>query len=106
MVIYPDNEVTGCSKNAVFLVTVAVEMFVKYLAQQSLKMTYADRKQSKTMQYKDLASAVSLIDNFEFPSDVIPSTVLYEQIHDRKLKARESNGESGEMAAQRNGKRR
>lgn len=29
-------------------------MFVQYLAEQGLKMTYGDRKQRKTMQYKDL----------------------------------------------------
>ncbi|KAL7271130.1 hypothetical protein RUND412_006137 [Rhizina undulata] len=129
-IIRLDDEVTGCSNNAAFLVTVAAEMFVQYLAQQGLKMTYADRKQRKTMQYKDLASAVSRIDNLEFLSDVIPPTVPYKQIRDRKLKAaREaeagqltlngtrivpittpsasgSNGESGEKAAVRNGKRK
>lgn len=30
------------------------EMFVQYLAEQGLKMTHGDRKQRKTMQYKDL----------------------------------------------------
>lgn len=32
----------------------AQEMFVQYLAEQGLKMTHGDRKQRKTMQYKDL----------------------------------------------------
>ena len=29
---------------------------MQYLAEQGLKMTYGDRKQRKTMQYKDLGS--------------------------------------------------
>lgn len=80
-IIRLDDDVAGCSNSAAFLVTIAAvcfpslcacvrvcvcdgevltmygdaqEMFVQYLAEQGLKMTHGDRKQRKTMQYKDL----------------------------------------------------
>ncbi|RPB07664.1 hypothetical protein P167DRAFT_539924 [Morchella conica CCBAS932] len=83
-IIRLDDDVAGCSNSAAFLVTIAAEMFVQYLAEQGLKMTQGDRKQRKTMQYKDLASAVARTNNLEFLSDTIPQTVPYKQVREKK----------------------
>ncbi|CUS14329.1 unnamed protein product [Tuber aestivum] len=95
-IIRLDDDVNGCSNNAAFLVTIAAEMFVQYLAEQGLKMTYSDRKQRKTMQYKDLAAAVARVENLEFLADVIPPTVPYKQVRERKNKT-VKDAEAGQL---------
>lgn len=94
-IIRLDDDVAGCSNSAAFLVTIAAEMFVQYLAEQGLKMTLGDRKQRKTMQYKDLASAVARTNNLEFLSDTIPQTVPYKQVREKKA-AKTAEKEKGQ----------
>ncbi|KAG0134255.1 histone-fold-containing protein [Tuber indicum] len=96
-IIRLDDDVNGCSNNAAFLVTIAAEMFVQYLAEQGLKMTYGDRKQRKTMQYKDLATAVARVENLEFLADVIPPTVPYKQVRERKNNKTAKDTETGQL---------
>jgi hypothetical protein len=72
-------------------------MFVQYLAEQGLKMTYGDRKQRKTMQYKDLATAVARVENLEFLADVIPPTVPYKQVRERKNNKTAKDTETGQL---------
>ncbi|KAH0605485.1 uncharacterized protein H6S33_004707 [Morchella sextelata] len=94
-IIRLDDDVAGCSNSAAFLATIAAEMFVQYLAEQGFKMTLGDRKQRKTMQYKDLASAVARTNNLEFLSDTIPQTVPYKQVREKKA-AKTAEKEKGQ----------
>ncbi|KAJ5689978.1 DNA polymerase epsilon subunit C [Penicillium macrosclerotiorum] len=66
--------------------TTAQEMFIQYLAEQGHNVVKSERKPRKTVQYKDLATAVSHIDNLEFLSDVIPKTTTYKQFKEKKAK--------------------
>ncbi|KAK9618715.1 hypothetical protein V6Z94_005731 [Aspergillus fumigatus] len=62
------------------------EMFIQYLAQQGHNVVKSERKPRKVIQYKDLATAVSRIDNLEFLADVIPKTTTYKQFKEKKEK--------------------
>jgi hypothetical protein len=93
-------------------------MFVQYLAEQGVKALAAERKQRKTVQYKDLgslaaaahsnckatlltlkANAVARIDNLEFLTDVVPPTTTTKQ--PRETRAAKSQkrlaGEAGQL---------
>ncbi|KAH0569239.1 hypothetical protein GP486_000056 [Trichoglossum hirsutum] len=75
-------------------------MFVQYLAEQGHNVVKSERKPRRNIQYKDLANAVSRIDNLEFLSDVIPRTIPYKQYKEKKSKEA-ANGdavETGEPA--------
>ncbi|KAI9888627.1 MAG: hypothetical protein M1814_006608 [Vezdaea aestivalis] len=61
-------------------------MFVQYFAEQGQKVVKAERKPRRNIQYKDLATVVSRIDNLEFLSGVVPRTVPYKQYKERKAK--------------------
>ncbi|KAI9794364.1 MAG: hypothetical protein M1816_005433 [Peltula sp. TS41687] len=76
-IIHQDEDITACSNNAAFAITIATEMFVGYLAQQGHNVVKTERKPRKTIQYKDLANAVFRVDNLEFLSDVIPRTMTF-----------------------------
>jgi len=52
-------------------------MFVQHFAEQGYQMTRSERKPRRNMQYKDLANAVSRMDNLEFLSDVVPRTTTF-----------------------------
>ncbi|KAI5799588.1 hypothetical protein FPQ18DRAFT_319696 [Pyronema domesticum] len=71
-IIKTDEDIYQCNKQATHLVQVATEMFIQYLSEQGVRSLAAERKQRKTVQYKDFANAVARIDNLEFLSDVIP----------------------------------
>ncbi|PQE26290.1 histone-like transcription factor and archaeal histone protein [Rutstroemia sp. NJR-2017a BBW] len=64
-----------CSNNAAFVITLATEMFIQYLAESGHNVVKSERKPRRNIQYRDLSSAVSHIDNLEFLSDVIPRTI-------------------------------
>ncbi|KAI9772356.1 MAG: hypothetical protein M1839_002492 [Geoglossum umbratile] len=100
-IIHLDEDVANCSTNAAFVVTVATEMFVQYLAEQGHNVAKSERKPRRNIQYKDLANAVSRIDNLEFLADVVPRTIPYKQYKEKKSKeakeAKEaSNGDAVE----------
>ncbi|KAH0541304.1 hypothetical protein FGG08_004228 [Glutinoglossum americanum] len=114
-IIHLDEDVVTCSTNAAFVVTVATEMFVQYLAEQGHNVVKSERKPRRNIQYKDLgmdsptrtypsqelicpvrqANAVSRIDNLEFLSDVIPRTIPYKQYKEKKSKEA-ANGDAVE----------
>ncbi|OJJ81722.1 histone-fold domain-containing protein [Aspergillus glaucus CBS 516.65] len=85
-IIQLDDDIVQCSTNATFVISVATEMFIQYLAEQGHNVVKSERKPRKTIQYKDLATAVSRIDNLEFLSDVIPKTTTYKQFKEKKAK--------------------
>lgn len=92
-IIQLDEDIVQCSSNATFVIAMATEMFIQYLAEQGHNVVKSERKPRKTVQYKDLASAVSHTDNLEFLSDVIPKTTTYKQFKEKKAKEATKNGE-------------
>ncbi|KAF8241548.1 hypothetical protein K440DRAFT_678678 [Wilcoxina mikolae CBS 423.85] len=81
-IIKIDNDVYQCNKQARYLISVATEMFIQFLAEQGVRFLGTEQKQRKTVHYKDLANAVTRLNNLEFLSDVIPAT---KRIRDTKL---------------------
>ncbi|KAI2623721.1 histone-fold-containing protein [Xylaria nigripes] len=79
-IVAQDQDINICSNNAAFVITLATEMFIQYLAGEGLNMAKLERKPRRNIQYKDLANAVSHQDNLEFLEDIIPKTVSYKQI--------------------------
>ncbi|KAL2006310.1 hypothetical protein VTN00DRAFT_9964 [Thermoascus crustaceus] len=98
-IIQLDEDIVQCSQNATFLIAIATEMFIQYLAEQGHNVVKSERKPRKTIQYKDLATAVSRIDNLEFLADVIPKTTTYKQFKEKKAK------EDAKQAAMEKGQR-
>ncbi|KAJ5160239.1 DNA polymerase epsilon subunit C [Penicillium canariense] len=97
-IIQLDDDIVQCSNNATFVIAMATEMFIQYLAEQGHNVAKSERKPRKTVQYKDLASAVSHIDNLEFLADVIPKTTTYKQFKEKKAKeaAKQTEMEKGQ----------
>ncbi|QGI77760.1 hypothetical protein CEK26_004534 [Fusarium fujikuroi] len=79
-IIAQDPDIGLCSNNAAFVITLAAEMFVQHLAEESHTQAKLDRKPRRNIQYKDVASAVAHHDNLEFLEDVVPKTVPYKNI--------------------------
>ncbi|KAL8680785.1 MAG: hypothetical protein Q9186_003073 [Xanthomendoza sp. 1 TL-2023] len=89
-----DEDIHQCSNNGAFVITVATEMFIRYLAEQALNVAKAERKPRRNIQYKDLgipSSAVSRLDNLEFLSDVIPKTTTFREYKEKKSKGVKAN---------------
>ena len=90
---------------------------MQYLAEQGVKALAAERKQRKTVQYKDLgslgaahsnckatlltskANAVTRIDNLEFLADVVPPTTTTKQPRETKAakSQKKQTGEAGQL---------
>ncbi|KAF6835210.1 histone-like transcription factor and archaeal histone family protein [Colletotrichum plurivorum] len=87
-IIATDPDIGICSNNAAFVITLATEMFIQYLANEGQNMAKLDRKPRRNVQYKDLANAVAHHDNLEFLEDVIPMTIPYKKIKDQAAAAR------------------
>ncbi|KAL2267060.1 hypothetical protein VTJ83DRAFT_4337 [Remersonia thermophila] len=87
-IIAMDPDITVCSNNAAFAITLATEMFVQYLAEEAQKMTKLDRKPRRNIQYKDMANAIAHRDNLEFLEDVVPRTVPYKEVKAKAAAAR------------------
>jgi len=85
-IIALDSDIAMCSNNAAFVITVATEMFIQYLAEQGHNVVKSERKPRRNIQYRDLASAVSRMDTLEFLSDIVPRTVPYKQIKEKKAR--------------------
>ncbi|KAL9584863.1 MAG: hypothetical protein Q9212_001860 [Teloschistes hypoglaucus] len=60
------------------------EMFIRYLAEQAMNVVKTEKKPRRNIQYKDLANAVTRIDNLEFLSDVIPKTTTFREFKEKK----------------------
>ncbi|ROW05478.1 hypothetical protein VSDG_00035 [Cytospora chrysosperma] len=111
-IIAVDPDISICSNNAAFAITLATELFIQYLAEQGHNMAKLDRKPRRNVQYKDLSAAVIAKDNLEFLDDTIPKTQPYKEVKQKaaetraKLQGGKSAGEQGDEApGQPNGKR-
>ncbi|KAG7287696.1 hypothetical protein NEMBOFW57_007209 [Staphylotrichum longicolle] len=87
-IIAVDPDITVCSNNAAFVITLATEMFVQYLTGEAQNMTKLERKPRRNIQYKDMANAVTHQDNLEFLEDIIPKTTSYKEIKAKAAAAR------------------
>ncbi|KAK0672760.1 histone-fold-containing protein [Cercophora samala] len=87
-IIAQDPDIQICSNNAAFVITLATEMFVQYLAEQAQEKTKLERKPRRNIQYKDLANAVAHQDNLEFLEDVVPKTTSYKDVKGKAAAAR------------------
>ncbi|KAI1142073.1 hypothetical protein F5Y05DRAFT_409220 [Hypoxylon sp. FL0543] len=79
-IVSQDQDIAACSNNAAFVITLATEMFIQYLAGEGFNMARTERKPRRNIQYKDLAAAVAAKENLEFLEDVVPKTIPYKQI--------------------------
>lgn len=119
-IIHADEDISNCSNNAAFAITVATEQFLQYLVEQTNNVVKSERKQRRNIQYRDvgeptsspsislicglanvclhiLAGAVSRVDNLEFLTDVVPKTMTYKEYKAKKAKeatAAKTNGQS------------
>ncbi|KAI3317408.1 hypothetical protein HD806DRAFT_368771 [Xylariaceae sp. AK1471] len=98
-IIAQDQDISICSNNAAFVITLATEMFIQYLAGEGLNMAKLERKPRRNIQYKDLANAVSHQDNLQFLEDIIPKTVPYKQIKAHAAATRANLSGSAKAAA-------
>ncbi|CAD6499116.1 BgTH12-04768 [Blumeria graminis f. sp. triticale] len=90
-IIAADSEIQIMSNVGAFVITLATEMFIQHLAEQAHLVVKSERKPRRTIQYKDLATAVSNHDNLEFLVDIVPKTVPYKQIKAKKATATTSS---------------
>ncbi|KAL1930843.1 hypothetical protein VTP01DRAFT_9980 [Rhizomucor pusillus] len=91
-IIKEDRDVNLINPEATFCVTYATELFIEYLVNEGL--TRAKRDKRKTVYYKDLASTVSEIEQFEFLEDVIPPTMTLKAALERRSDALDEEGGS------------
>ncbi|CZS89147.1 related to histone-like transcription factor [Rhynchosporium agropyri] len=100
--IQVDGDIHACSNSASFIITVATEMFIQYLAEQAHNVVRSEKKPRRNIQYRDLANAVAHHDNLEFLVDIVPKTMPYKEA--KKLAsgaaANKKNGESSAEAGQ------
>ncbi|KAK4041724.1 hypothetical protein C8A01DRAFT_45157 [Parachaetomium inaequale] len=92
-IIAVDPDITVCSNNAAFVITLATELFVQYLTGEAQNMTKLERKPRRNIQYKDMgetppSNAVTHQDNLEFLEDIIPKTTSYKEIKGKTAAAR------------------
>jgi hypothetical protein len=85
-IIAADDDISNCSNNAAFMVTVAAEMFLQHLVQTSYEIVKSERKPRRNIQYRDVANAVARVENLEFLSDVVPKTTTFRQFKNHRSK--------------------
>ncbi|KIY04148.1 uncharacterized protein Z520_00840 [Fonsecaea multimorphosa CBS 102226] len=100
-IIAQDEDIAQCSNPAAFAISVATEVFIRYLTEQAHNVVKSERKSRRNIAYKDIATAVSRIDNLEFLSDTVPKTKTYRQFKEEK--AREAAAKTTSSAGPANG---
>ncbi|EXJ78621.1 hypothetical protein A1O1_09022 [Capronia coronata CBS 617.96] len=96
-IIAMDDEIGQCSTTAAFAISVATEIFIRYLTEQAYNVVKSERKPRRNIAYKDVATAISRIDNLEFLSDTVPKTKTYRQY--REEKAQEAAAQAASSTA-------
>ncbi|KAM0716938.1 hypothetical protein Q7P37_006790 [Cladosporium fusiforme] len=93
-IISQDDDISNCSNNAAFVITVATEMFLQHLVEQSHNVVKSERKPRRNIQYRDVANAVARVENLEFLTDVVPKTQSFKQVKQKQAKesAAKTNG--------------
>ncbi|KAL0080039.1 histone-fold-containing protein [Phycomyces blakesleeanus] len=89
-VIKEDKDVSLINAEAIFCVAYATELFMEYLVTEGYQRAKRDKR--KTVYYKDLASTVTEVEQFEFLEDVIPPTLTLKTAIERRKEALENEG--------------
>lgn len=53
-IIAADDDIGNCSNNAAFVITVATELFLHHLVEQSYNIVKSERKPRRNIQYRDV----------------------------------------------------
>jgi len=53
-IINADDETGACSNNAAFVITVATEMFIQHMVEQTHNVVKAERRPRRNIQYRDV----------------------------------------------------
>ncbi|WWC72210.1 uncharacterized protein I206_106172 [Kwoniella pini CBS 10737] len=84
-IIKNDKELENMSSEAVFMISVATEYFIKHFMEEGY--TKARLEKRKIVNYKDMAAVVARSEEFDFLKDVIPQPMnLSEALERRKQK--------------------
>ncbi|KAF1821362.1 uncharacterized protein K489DRAFT_305856, partial [Dissoconium aciculare CBS 342.82] len=85
-IINVDPDIAQCSNNAAFLITLATELFLQHLVEQAFNQVKGEHavKARRNVQYRDVANAVSRVENLEFLTDVVPKTTTFKQAKQRQ----------------------
>lgn len=60
-IVHADEEVMNCSNSAAFVITVATEMFIQYMAERTHDVVKAEKKPRRNIQYRDVGMPPSLL---------------------------------------------
>jgi len=91
-IIKADKEMAGVAKEALHLISVATEEFIKRLSQAAHQQ--ATREKRTTVQYRDMATAVLRNDELTFLEEIIPQTISAPAaLLKRRIKEKEPVGE-------------
>lgn len=88
-IIRQDDQIMAISSGASYSVAAAVELFIKYMAEQAYVCARANKR--KKIQYNDLAIAIQRQPELEFLSVLVPRTVPYKAIRERVEKRDENS---------------
>jgi len=85
--IMQDQDIAVCANSAAFVLTLATELFIQYMAEQGHNVVKSEKKPRRNIQYRDLSKAVAQLDNLQFLEDVVPRTVPFKEIKAKKSSA-------------------
>ncbi|CAG8954628.1 hypothetical protein HYFRA_00004548 [Hymenoscyphus fraxineus] len=97
--IMADTDIHICAASAAFTIAIATEMFIQYMAEQGHNVVKSEKKPRRNIQYRDLANAVSRLDNLEFLNDIVPKTIPYKEIKAKSTKETTTKAPSGTPVA-------
>ncbi|KAF9142568.1 hypothetical protein BG015_000750 [Linnemannia schmuckeri] len=93
-IIKEDKDVQMVSNDAVFLISLATELFLESFTAKAFNLAKIEKR--KTVSYKDLATAVTQHDSLEFLQDVIPKTMTLTAAIEKQRAAKEKEEMGGE----------
>ena len=72
------------------------------MTEQAYNVAKSESKPRKNIQYRDIAGAVSKLDNLQFLSDTVPKTMTYKQVKeiDKKAKTAAADKEAADAESQ------
>ncbi|KAF9208637.1 hypothetical protein BGZ49_008205 [Haplosporangium sp. Z 27] len=86
-IIKEDKDVQMVSNDAVFLISMATELFLESFTTKAFNLAKIEKR--KTVSYKDLATAVTQHDSLEFLQDVVPKTMPLSAALEKQQTAKE-----------------
>lgn len=88
-IVKADRDVEATSKDAIWTIAVATELFIKHLTDSAVASARLDKK--KTVTYKELANAVEAQNEFFFLQDIVPQPVALNKAFERRKALEEEN---------------